>query len=232
VVPMVPIHLITRSRVVIANLLAFTIPASFFGMFFLLTLHMQRVLGYSPLQAGVAYLGFAFSVIVGVGACTKLVLKFGARALLVAGMTLSAIGLIRFANLTANGTYVAEILPGMVVLGIGGGVSMVTVTIFALGNLDRSESGLASGLLNASQQLGGALGLGCLMALANWRSAAFLAEASSAANPAQLAQLAGSHVAFYAAAAISASAAVTALICVPSGLTEAVDPTLAAAPEH
>jgi len=223
--PMVPLKLLTSGRVVVANLLAFTIPAAFFAMFFLLTLHMQRVLKYSPLQAGLAYLGFAFPVMFGIGLCTKLVLRYGARVLLTAGMAISAVGLIVFGHLTVDGTYLREILPGMVLLGVGGGWSMVTVTIFALGNVPKSESGLASGLLNASQQLGGAVGLAILVSVAYWRSAT-----SGAPSP-ELAQLTGSQAAFYLGAAISAVAAMVAAISVPSGLTENVDPTLAAAPE-
>jgi MFS family permease len=127
---------------------------------------MQQVLGYSPLDTGVAYLAVALSSIVWSAVAANLVTRVGVKPVLVAGMSLFTAGLAYFTQVSVGGSYVSDLLPGFLLIGAGLGLSLVPISIAALAGVRASEAGLASGLINTSQQIGGALGIAALSAAA------------------------------------------------------------------
>ena len=140
---------------------------SLFSMFFFISLYMQQVLGYDPLKAGVAYLPLAGGIIVSAGVASTLITRFGVKPVLVLGLVLIAIGLIWFAQISPDGTYVGDILFPSLIAAFGLGFAFVPMTVAAVAGVEPHEAGLASGLINTSQQVGGALGLAILAAVAN-----------------------------------------------------------------
>ena len=173
-------------------------------VFFISALYMQLVLGYSAMQVGLAFLPAnlimaAFSL----GLSAKIVMRFGIRAPLAAGLLLAAIGLALFARAPAGGSFVVDVLPGMVLLGLGAGIAFNPVLLAAMSEVPASESGLASGVVNTSFMMGGALGLAVLASLAAARSQG----ASGAGADAAAALNAGYHVAFLVGALFAATAA-------------------------
>ena len=153
-----------------ANVVAVLVAMSLFSMFFFVSLYMQQVLGYGPLKAGVAYLPLAFGIIVSAGIASQLVTRFGFKPILVTGFVLVAIGLFWFAQVSPGGTYVGDVLFPSLVAAVGLGFAFVPLTIAAVTGVTASEAGLASGLINTSQQVGGALGLAILATIANSRT--------------------------------------------------------------
>jgi predicted MFS family arabinose efflux permease len=149
-------------------------------MFFFVSLYMQNVLGYSPLKAGVSYLPLALSIIVSAGIASQLVTKLGVKPVLISGMGLVAIGLYLFSHVDAGGSYVADVLPASIVAALGLGFSFVPVTIASQTGVREHDAGLASGLINTSQQIGGALGLAVLSTIATTRTADVMAAAGGA----------------------------------------------------
>jgi len=164
--PLMPLRIWTNRAVAGANVVGFMLGASIFAMFFILSLYMQQVLGYSALKAGVAYLACALTVVVSAGVAGKLVTIFGVRRMLLVGMAVSGIGLYYFTHVSANGSYVGDLLPGFVIAAIGLGFSFVPVTIAALSGVSNRDAGLASGMINVSQQIGGALGTAIVTSVA------------------------------------------------------------------
>ncbi len=164
--PLMPLRIWRNRTLAGANVVGFMIGGSIFAMFFILSLYMQQVLGYSALKAGVAYLACALTVVVAAGAAGKLVTIFGVRRMLASGLLISAAGLFFFTYVSANGTYVNDLLPGFVIAAVGLGFSFVPVTIAALSGVSNQDAGLASGLINVSQQIGGALGTAIVTSVA------------------------------------------------------------------
>jgi MFS family permease len=140
---------------------------SLFSMFFFVSLYMQQVLGYDALKAGFSYLPLALMIIVSAGLASTLATRFGFKPVLVAGMLLIAGGLVWFSQVSVGGGYLSDVLGPSLVAAAGLGFAFVPVTIAAVTGVSDSESGLASGLINTSQQVGGALGLAILAAVAN-----------------------------------------------------------------
>jgi MFS family permease len=136
-------------------------------MFFLITLYLQQVLGDSAFEAGLSYLPLAVAIILAAGAASALVTRLGFKTVLVAGMVLVAIALIWFSRIDPDGSYVVDVLGPSILAGVGLGFSFVPVTIAAVTGTEAHEAGLASGLINTSQQVGGALGLAILATIAN-----------------------------------------------------------------
>jgi MFS family permease len=164
-----PLRIWRNSAVAGANVAGFMLGASIFAMFFILSLYMQQVLGYSALKAGVAYLACALTVVVAAGIAGQLVTVFGVRRMLAAGFLISAGGLYYFTHVSANGGYWSDLFPGFVVAAIGLGFSFVPVTIAALSGVANRDAGLASGMINVSQQIGGALGVAVAISIATSR---------------------------------------------------------------
>jgi len=149
-----------------ANIVGLLMGASLFAMFFLLSLYMQQVLGYSALQAGAAYLAIALTTIFTAGLAAQLVTRVGVRPILTAGMAIATVGLLYFTRVSVHGHYYSDLLPGFLVTAFGLGFSFVPMSIAALEGVVEREAGLASGLLNTSQQIGGALGVAIITAAA------------------------------------------------------------------
>ncbi|MGH3333718.1 MAG: MFS transporter, partial [Nocardioidaceae bacterium] len=158
---------ILRTRTVSgANVAGFILGTSMFSMFLILTLYMQQVLGYSAMKTGVAYLAVAGTAILWSAVAAQLVTRIGVKRVLVLGMAMLTGGLVYFTQVSPGGTYVGDLMPGFLLIGIGIGFSFVPISIAALAGVQAREAGLASGLINTSQQIGGALGIAVLSTIA------------------------------------------------------------------
>jgi MFS family permease len=149
--------------------------AGFLAMFFFLTLYMQNVLGYSPIQTGAAYLPVTVGVGIAAGITSQLLPRLGTRPVIVAGALIAAGGVYWLSRIPVHGSYLADLLPGMVVMSLGLGAVFVAVTTAANAGVPADKAGLAAALLNASQQVGGALGLAIFSAIATSRTSHLLA---------------------------------------------------------
>jgi Na+/melibiose symporter-like transporter len=164
--PLVPLGFFRNRTASGANVIGFGLGTIVFGMFLLLSLYMPYVLGYSTLKTGLAYLAVALTAVVASGAAQALVTKISIKAALMIGMGLLGAGLLWFTQLSVDGTYATHLLPGFLLIGVGLGFSFVPVSIAALAGVKAQEAGLASGLINTSQQIGGALGVAVLSTVA------------------------------------------------------------------
>jgi EmrB/QacA subfamily drug resistance transporter len=158
-----------------ANVAGFIMGTAMFAMFLMLTLYMQQVLGYSAMKTGVAYLAVAGTAIVWSAVAAQLVTRVGVKPVLVVGMTVLTAGLVYFTQVSVGGSYVGDLLPGFLLIGIGIGFSFVPISIAALAGVEAAEAGLASGLINTSQQIGGALGIAALSTIATSQTEGSLA---------------------------------------------------------
>jgi len=149
-----------------ANVAGFILGTALFAMFLMLTLYMQQILGYSAMKTGVAYLAVAGTAIIWSAVAAQLVTRVGVKPVLVIGMTMLTAGLVFFTQISVDGNYVSDLLPGFLVIGVGIGFSFVPISIAALAGVEAAEAGLASGLINTSQQIGGALGIAMLSTIA------------------------------------------------------------------
>jgi MFS family permease len=174
-----------------------------FAWFFLSALYLQLVLGYSPLQVGLAFLpGNLIMAVFSLGLSARIVMRFGIRAPLGVGLGLAAVGLLLFARAPVDGTFVVDVLPSMILLGIGAGMAFNPVLLAAMGDVPQHEAGLASGVVNTAFMMGGALGLAVLASLAASRTTSLEDSGSS-----ELAALAGGYHAAFLAGAVFAGAA-------------------------
>jgi EmrB/QacA subfamily drug resistance transporter len=180
--PLVPFPGIFRIRTISGiNLTALFIAMALFSMFFFISLYMQQVLGYSALKAGLSYLPLAFGIIVSAGLASGLTTRFGFKPILIMGLILTAAGLAWFSQVSADGAYVSDILFPSLLAALGLGFAFVPMTVAAVAGVEPHEAGLASGLINTSQQVGGALGLAILATVANSRTADVVAGGASQA---------------------------------------------------
>ena len=178
--PLVPIPGIFRMRSIRGiNITGLLIAMSLFSMFFFISLYMQQVLGYSPLKAGLSYLPLAGGIIISAGIASQLVTRFGVKPVLVTGLVLIAGGLVWFAQISVGGSYVSDILGPSLLSAFGLGFAFVPMTVAAVAGVEAHETGLASGLINTSQQVGGALGLAILAAVSDSRRDSVLASVHS-----------------------------------------------------
>jgi EmrB/QacA subfamily drug resistance transporter len=181
--PLVPLRIFRSRNVSGANVIQMLMVAGLFGMFFLSVLYLQRVLGYDAIETGLAFL--PVSVLIGVmslGFSARLNTRFGAKATLIPGLVLLAAALALFARVPVDGSYVSDLLPSMVMFGVGAGLSFPSLMTLAMSGATRDDAGLASGLVNTSLQVGGALGLAVLATLASSRTEELLASGSSTAS--------------------------------------------------
>ena len=203
--PLLPLGLLHKRNVATANALAALWAASMFAWMFLSALYMQLVLGYSPIQVGLAFLPTnLIMAFFSLGLSAKLVMRFGIRWPLVMGLLTATAGLALFARAPVNGYFAIDLLPGMVLLGVGAGIAFNPILLAAMSDVAPSESGLASGIVNTAFMMGGALGLAALASLASARTNSLLTSSDVSA----VALHAGYQLAFIAAAAFSAMAAV------------------------
>jgi EmrB/QacA subfamily drug resistance transporter len=192
--PLVRLSIFKIRSLLTANIAIFLAMAGMFAMFFFNTLYIQGVLHYSPIEAGFAFLPFTAGIMVSAGLASQFTPKVGVRPIAAIGMVLSAAGLLLLTQLPVNGSYVTNVLPSMILTSLGMGAVFMPLTLLATTGLDNSDQGLASGLYNTSQQIGGALGLAILSTIAAGRTAA----AGGASNPEALVH--GFHWAFAGAA--------------------------------
>ena len=169
--PLVPLRLFRKRNVSVANGVGLLWSAGMFAWFFFAAQYLGLVLGYDPLHVGLAFL--PANVIMGafsLGLSARIVMRYGTRLPIGVGMALVSLGLLLFARAPVNGTFWLDVLPGMIILGIGVGMAMNPVLIAAMSDVEPSESGLASGVTNTAFMMGGALGLAVLASLAAWRT--------------------------------------------------------------
>jgi EmrB/QacA subfamily drug resistance transporter len=209
--PLMPFPGIFRIRTITGiNVSAVLIAAALFSMFFFISLYMQQVLGYSALDAGLAYLPLAGGIIVAAGGSAGLVTRFGFKPVLVSGLVVTAAGLLWFTQVDAGGSYLSDLLGPMLLAAVGLGLAFVSMTVAAVSGVEAHEAGLASGLINTSQQIGGALGLAILATIANTRTDDALASGSQ--MPAALTD--GFQAAFAVGAGFAIAGAILAMILV------------------
>ncbi len=177
--PLVPFRIFRTRTVLGANVVGLLLGASLFSMFFFVTLYMQQVLHYSPIHAGLSYLPLSAAIIVSAGLGGQLVTRFGFKPILAVGMLSVAVGLLWFSGVSAGGSFVGDILGPSLLAAVGLGLGFVTSTIAAVAGVREREQGLASGLINTSQQFGGAIGLAVLSAIATSRTHHVLASGGS-----------------------------------------------------
>jgi EmrB/QacA subfamily drug resistance transporter len=193
-----------------ANVAGFIMGTALFAMFLMLTLYMQQVLGYSAMKTGLAYLAVAGTAIVWSAVAAQLVTRIGVKPVLVLGMTTLTAGLVYFTQVSVGGSYLGDLLPGFLLIGIGIGFAFVPISIAALAGVQAAEAGLASGLINTSQQIGGALGIAALSTIAT--SQTDNAVAAGTALPAALVD--GFTASFLAGVGIAALGIVAALFLI------------------
>ncbi|MEA2223831.1 MAG: hypothetical protein QOH83_2207 [Solirubrobacteraceae bacterium] len=165
--PLMPFGIFRRRTLTGANIVGLLVGAALFAMFFFLSRYMQQVLGYSALKAGLSYLPLALAIIISAGIASQLVTKLGFKPVLIAGLGLITIALLWLGQVPVEGAYVTHLVGPMVIAAVGLGFAFVPVTIAAVNGVSADESGLASGLINTSQQIGGALGLAILGTIAS-----------------------------------------------------------------
>jgi EmrB/QacA subfamily drug resistance transporter len=220
--PLVPLRMFRIRNFATSNVVGVLWAAAMFAWFFLSALYLQLVLGYTPLEVGLAFLPAnlimgAFSL----GLSAKLVMRFGLRLPLAAGLGLAAIGLALLARVPVDGAFAVDVLPSMILLGFGAGMAFNPVLLAAMSDVEPEASGLASGVVNTAFMMGGALGLAVLASLATWRT-----DSLAAGGASHLAALTGGyHVAFLAGAVFAAAAAAL------GGLVLRSAPVAQAAPE-
>jgi EmrB/QacA subfamily drug resistance transporter len=180
--PLLPLSIFRTRGLAAADATQLIAFAGFLAMFFFLTLYMQNVLGYSPIQTGASYLPLTFGVGVAAGITSQLLSRIGTRPVIVAGSVIAAGGVYWLSRIPVHGSYLTDLLPGMMVMSLGLGAVFVGVTTAANAGVPAERAGLAAALLNASQQVGGALGLAIFSAIATSRTTHLLAGHASQAN--------------------------------------------------
>ncbi len=180
--PLAPLSIFRINGLGFANVTQLVAFAGFLAMFFYLTLYMQNVLGYSAVQTGAAYLPLCFAVGIAAGISSQLLTRIGTRPMIVVGALVSAGGMYWLSRIPVHGSYLSDLLPGMLVLSCGVGPMFVAVTTAANAGVPADKAGLAASLLNASQQVGGALGLAIFTAIATTRTQDLLAAHSPVAH--------------------------------------------------
>jgi EmrB/QacA subfamily drug resistance transporter len=221
--PLMPFRVFRIGSIGGANLTGLLMGASLFAMFFFISLYMQQILGFDALEAGLAYLPLAGSIVISAGVASQLVNRLGVRPVLVGGLALVFIGLIWFSQVSVGGSYAADVLGPSLLAGWGLGFAFVPVTIASQGGIGESDAGLASGLINTAQQVGGALGLAVLATVANSTTNSDMAAAhgAKAALPAALTD--GFGAAFLVGAFIALAGVVVAALTI-KGRPQQADP--------
>jgi EmrB/QacA subfamily drug resistance transporter len=206
--PLIRLNIFRTRTLTAANLAMMLVASGMFSMLFFASLYVQELMGYSPLRAGLAFLPVTSGIMIGAGIAQVAIRRFGPRPVPVVGLLLATFGMVWLTALPVDGSYVSDLLAGLFPMSLGMGLTFVPVTLLATAGVPAEDSGLASGLLNTSQQVGGALGLAILSTLAANHTTSLLA--SGTARP--LALLNGWHVAFTGGAVVLALAALTLVV--------------------
>ena len=209
--PLVPFSIFRIRTLTGANVVGLLVGASLFSMFFFISLYMQQVLGYSAIHAGLSYLPLALTIMASAGIASQLVTKLGYKPVLAAGLLFIVVGLLWFSRVSVGGGFTTDILGPSLLAAAGLGFAFVTTTIAAVSGVEENEAGLASGLINTSQQIGGALGLAVLSAIATSRTDDLRPPAARASSSALTE---GFQAAFLGGAAIAALGFVLTLVLI------------------
>jgi len=218
--PLVRLSIFKVRTLAMGNLVLLLVAGGLYAMFFFATLYVQGILGFSPLEAGLAFLPVTAGIVLGSGTAQFLVPRIGARANTIVGMILAAGGLLLLSGVPVDGTYVSDLLPGLMLMSFGMGNFFVPITLIATTGVAPDDAGLASGLFNTSQQVGGALGLAILSTLAANRTTDVLQTTHDKA----FAAVEGFQVAFTAAAILVAVGAVLLAVLLRRRDVAAIDP--------
>ena len=209
--PLIPLRIFRSRNLSGANIVQALSVAGMFGMFFLGSLYLERVLGYGALEIGLAFLPATLVMgTLSIRYTEPLVMRFGAKRCLVPGMALIAIGLLLFTLAPVDGTYLQHVFPPMVLFGLGAGLAFPSLMTIAMSGATREDAGLASGIVNTSAQVGGALGLAVLATLSATRSDNLIADGESTAS----ALTSGYHLAFVIGAVLVIAAMIVAITVV------------------
>jgi EmrB/QacA subfamily drug resistance transporter len=219
--PLVPLGMLRTRNIATANVVGVLWAAAMFAWFFLSALYMQLVLHFSALQVGLAFLpANLIMAVFSLGLSAKLVMRFGIRRPLVFGLACATLGLALFSMAPAQGTFLANILPGMLLLGLGGGIAFNPVLLAAMSDVAPSDSGLASGIVNTSFMMGGSLGLAVLASLASAQTGAL----QSVGSGSEAALTSGYHIAFVYGACSAALASLLAGLLLNASVPQAAPP--------
>ena len=223
--PLIPRGFLQRRATLVPTILQGLLTVAAFSSFFMLTLYLQQVLRYTPLQAGLGYIPLAAAVVAASATASKLIPRCGPRPLVVTGLATVGAGLVLLGHAPAGGTYPANILPGLVLIGFGAGFSFVAITTAALTQVQDAAAGLASGLLSSAAQLGGAVGLAVIVTLAATRTASLISSGATALA----AEAGGLRLGFLLASGVAISASLLAATALPRQQT---NPAPAASPRR
>lgn len=215
--PLMPLHIFKNRNVRGGNLVQIPIAASLFSMFFFLSLYIQTVLDFSPVKSGLAF--FPVTIIIGATSAvvSNLVTRVGYKPPMIIGPALLSVGLYIFSHLPVDGTYWGNVFPGLMVMAVGLGFSFVSITIAATSGVPHDEAGLASGILNTSQQIGGALGLAILSGI---YASKFREAITASGGNMHAAQVAGYHDAFLVGAGFGLTAMIFAIVFVKNKIVK------------
>ncbi len=205
---LVPLRIFKRRTLTGANVIGFGLGTMIFGMFFLLSLYMQQVLGFTAIKTGIGYLAVALTAVVSSGVAQALVTRLGVKPVLTTGLMMVGGGLIYFTQISATGSYWKDLFPGFILLGFGLGFAFVPISIAALAGVTGRDAGLASGLINTAQQIGGALGLAILTTVSTTHTSSLLKHGTAPLS----AKTSGFALAFWVAAGVCAASILTTLL--------------------
>src|SRR5215213_7242357 len=224
--PLIRLGVFRIRSLTIANVVLLAIGAGLFANFFFASLYVQEILGYSPIEAGLAFLPVTVGIGAGAGLAQQLIKHFDVRHIAVGGMVLAAVGLFILSRVPVDGDYLSNLLPGLMPMALGMGLTFVPITLIATTNVSGNDAGLASGLFNTSQQVGGALGLAVLATLAADKTASVLAGLGRPPTPADqpAALVEGFQVAFTGAALLLALGAVVLALTLRASDTANINP--------
>ena len=202
--PLIRLGILRLRSLSASNIAMLFVASGLFAMFYFAGIYLQEIRHYGPLKAGLSFLPFTFGIVIGAVASQQLIRRIGIRAVVFIGLTLGSLGLLYFTQLTTHSTYLADVFPSVAVMSIGMGMTFVPLTLLATTNVDVEDAGLASGLFNTSQQVGGALGLAVLSTLATSRTSHLLGTGVAQSS----AMTSGYRVAFGVGAALLVAAVV------------------------
>jgi EmrB/QacA subfamily drug resistance transporter len=206
--PLMPLRLFHSRNVSGANIVMALLVVGMFGIFFLGALYLQLVLGYEPLEVGLAFLpGSLLMGVLSLGYTDKLNMRFGPRSVLIAGLSMLVVAMLLFARTPVDGNYIVDVFPTMIIFGAGAGVAFPALMMLAMSGATPSDAGLASGLVNTTGQVGGAIGLAVLATISTERTQSLLDDGESTAS----ALLGGFHVAYLIGAALAVLAIIVAV---------------------
>jgi EmrB/QacA subfamily drug resistance transporter len=211
--PLLPLRMFRLRTLTGSNIAGLLMGAAVFSQFFLLTLYMQQVLHYSAMQTGVAYVALTLAVIVFANVAQALTLRVGVRRTLPVGLLLAAAGLVLYARLPVDGHYFTDLFPAFLLSGIGMAFAFIPMTIGALAGVRHADAGIASGLINTTQQVGGSIGVALATTVAATYTSRYLGAAGVGSGAALVH---GFQIAFWVLAAIAAAAAVLSAVIVES----------------